>query len=87
MLYRVFNNETELAEANGLWIGKRWEAGERDRKLGIAVDPQITEAWSEGKVMLDGRIACQVPGRWADEFGGLELELTSEDFPVEEGEV
>lgn len=87
MLYRVFDTEIEVAEANGIWLGKRWEAGERDKKLGIPVDPQVTEGWDYGKVMLDGRIACQVPVRWADEFGGLELDLDDIDFAPVQNEV
>ena len=87
MLYRVFNNTTEVAEANGRWLYARTQAPEYDRKLGVPVNPQITSAWDYGKETLDGRIACQVPVMWSTEFGGLELELTDTDFPEVIGEV
>ena len=86
MLYRVFNNETEVSEANARWIEARHNAGITDKKLGVCVEPQITNAWDSGKIMLDGRIACLVPTMFSDEFGGLESELTSEDFPAIEEE-
>ena len=81
MLYRVFNTHTEVAEANGRWLYARSQAHESDRKQGVPVNPQITSAWDYGMEMLDGRIACQVPTYWAVDFGGLELDLTDDDFP------
>jgi len=82
MLYRVFNNETEVAEANGLWLMARYQAGVTDNKNNKAVDPQITSAWSYGKTMKNGKIACTVPDNWADKFGGIEQELTDDDFEI-----
>lgn len=84
MLYRVFENETAVAEANGRWLYARCRDGECDKLLDLPANPQITSAWDYGKSMLDGRIACMVPNMWDTEFGGLELELDSSDFPVEE---
>ena len=84
MLYRVFNTQTEVDEANQRWIIARNLAGVHDTKQGTELDPEITQKWDDGKVMLDGRIACQVPTVWADEFGGLELELGENDFPIQE---
>lgn len=87
MLYRVFNNQAELDQANANWMQARANAGVHDCKLGAPVDPETTARWSTGKEMLDGRLACPVPDNWADSFGGLELELTDEDFPTVESEV
>jgi hypothetical protein len=87
MLYRVFNTEIEVAEANGRWLYAKSKAGVYDKKMDQVVNPQITSAWDYGREMLDGRIACQVPEYWDDEFGGEELELTEDDFPVIESEV
>jgi len=84
MNYIVFNTTREVAEANGRWIYARAMAPEYDKKLGVPVNPQITSAWDYGKEMLDGRIACQVPNLWVDDFKngvGVEMELTEEDFP------
>ena len=82
MLYRVFNTQTEVDEANQRWMNARNLAGICDTKQGTEINPEITEKWDDGEVMLDGRIACQVPNMFVDEFGGLELELTEVDFPV-----
>ena len=87
MRYRIFDTDIECAEANGLWLLARMESPEFDRCLGVVVGPQITSAWDYGKVMNDGRIACQVPTMWADEFGGLELNLESGAFPKVVNEV
>ena len=90
MIYIVFDTETECAEANGLWLLARMELPEFDRCLGVVVDPQITSAWDYGKVMLDGRIACQVPEQFKTEFMGdvgIEMELTEDDFPIVETEI
>jgi hypothetical protein len=80
MIYRVFSTEEELAEANGRWLYARATAPEYDRVMGIPSNPQLTLAWDYGRVMLDGRIACLVPKMWDVEFGGLELDLTEDDF-------
>ena len=90
MTYIVFNNETECAEANGLWLMARYEANEFDCKQGVKVSEQITSACDYGRIMNDGRIACQVPKKFKDEFmkyAGIEMELTEDDFPVVETEV
>jgi len=89
MNYIVFNTSREVAEANGRWIYARALAPEFDRKQGTPVNPQITSAWDMGKETLDGRIACQVPTMWKDDFVadvGIEIILTEEDFPVVNGE-
>ena len=82
MLYRVFSNEAEVGFANARWLEARSVAGVVDRRLGSPVNPQITNAWDSGRVMLDGRIACTIPPMFASEFGGLELDLGEEDFPL-----
>jgi hypothetical protein len=87
MLYRVFNTELEVAEANGRWLFYKDKAGIHDKKMGQVVNPQITSAWDYGREMLDGRIACQVPEMFADEFGGEEIELAEDDFTIVETEI
>ena len=87
MLYRVFNSQQEVDEANVRWLTARHNAGVFDTKQGNIVNPEKTSGWDRGKLMLDGRIACEVPDNWKDEFGGLELELTEEDFPAIDSEV
>jgi len=90
MKYIVFNTETEMAEANGLWLLARYEAGDRDKCLGVAVDPQVTSAHDWGREMKTGKIACTIPDAYAEEFKGsvgVEMELTEDDFPVIETEV
>ena len=82
MLYRVFDTQEKLDQANARWMQARTEAGACDCRMGNPVDPQVTNAWDNGRVMLNGKIACQIPDRWADEFGGTETELTDSDFPV-----
>ena len=87
MLYRVFDTQVELDEANERWMEARSNAGVCDCRMGNPVNPQVTNAWDNGREMLNGKIACQVPDRWATEFGGVEMELTDGDFPVSEEEV
>ena len=90
MTYIVFNNETECAEANGLWLMARYDSSEFDCKLGVKVVEQITSACDYGRIMNDGRTACQVPKKFKYEFAkyaGIEMELTEDDFPVVETEV
>ena len=68
----------------------RTEAGDFDCKLGVKVAEQITNACSCGRIMNDGRTACQVPKKFKYEFAkyaGIEMELTEDDFPVVETEV
>jgi hypothetical protein len=76
----------EVSKANGRWLYARNLAHEYDRKMNVIVNPQITSAWDYGKVMLDGRIACQVPLKYGVEFGGIEIELMKSDFPIVETE-
>ena len=87
MLYVVFNNKSEVTEANERWLTARTLAGVCDCKQGVPVNPSITNARDWGRVMNDGRIACQYPPTFATEFGGVETELTEDDFPVIETEV
>jgi len=70
MLYRVFNNQIELDEANCRWINAS----------GTLDADDITKKWDDGRQMKDGRIACQIPTIYALEFGGLEIELEEDSF-------
>ena len=82
MLYRVFNTQEEVFQANQNWITARANAGIRDTRLGVEVTPQITTCWDMGLMMLDGRYACQVPDMFSDAFVGLELELSDEQLVI-----
>jgi hypothetical protein len=85
--YIVFDSRIEVVEANGRWLLARYQAGVRDCRCGVPVDPQITSAHSWGKTMLNGKIACPVPEQWKVEFigtTGVETELTEDDFPKSE---
>ena len=85
MLYIVFNTQEQLNQANVRYMQARADAGIHDTKQGIELEPEVTSRWSNGREMLDGRLACPVPDKWVTEFkgeDGIELELTDEDFPV-----
>ena len=84
MIYRVFADQEALTAANSAWMQARETAGTHDICRGMALNPEITSKWSDGRLMLDGRIACPIPTQWADAFGGVEVELTESDFPVNE---
>jgi len=86
MLYRVFNTQEEVCQANQSWNQARNLAGIHDKLCcGQIVNPQITTCWDRGREMLDGRFACQVLDMFGDEFGGIEMELSDEEFPQAEG--
>ena len=74
MNYRVFNNQEELDNANLNWI---------NASGGLNPD-NVTKCWDTGILTNDGRIACQIPTKFADVFGGQELELTEFDFIMEQ---
>ena len=85
MLYRVFNNQTELDEANVRWIAARDANDTHDICNGVIVNPCVTIKWDDGRLLNDGRIACQIPTTWVAEFGGLELELSEDVFIQNDG--
>lgn len=74
MICRVFNSQTDLDAANARWVAARAAAGVHDLLCGVPLEPEVTERWSCGVTLPDGRIACPVPDRWAAEFGGDEIE-------------
>lgn len=84
MKYRTFNTFEQLAAANSAWMAARQSAGIHDVCRGQELNPEVTSKWSEGRLTLDGRIACPVPTQWAEAFGGTEVDLTESDFPSEE---
>lgn len=83
-MYIVFDTQAELDAANVRWMSARATAGVCDCKQGVSAETQITERFEVGRIMLDGRIACEVPPQWSAEFKdivGTELALTAIDFP------
>ena len=85
--YMVFDTQREVSEANGRWLFARSQEPVYDTRKGVPIDPQITSAWDYGRIMIDGRIACAVPKKWASDFGGVELELDDTEFPSNPAEV
>lgn len=80
MLYRVFDTQQDVENANANWMQARSNAGIRDCKLGIPVTPEITQIWDLGRELIDGRIACQIPTMFTDQFGGIEEEVSKDMF-------
>jgi hypothetical protein len=80
MLYRIFNTQVEVDDANSKWMETRRLAGIRDCNLGSPINPEITKGWDAGRILLDGRIACQVPSLFTLEFGGIEEEIEENMF-------
>ena len=91
MIYYIFATQQDLDDANERYMAKREELGICDCNRGNPVTPQITQRYSTGREMLDGRIACTIPDnvdlRGAFCQGGVEETLTDADFPVVEMEV
>ena len=91
MQYYIFATQQDLDLANESYMAKREELGICDCNKGIPVTPQITQRYSTGRIMLDGRIACTIPDNvdLRDAFcqGGVFEELSDADFPVVESEI
>ena len=78
--YIVFNNKTELDEANTRYIAEKRKLGIYDTIRGIPVNPQITTKFTNGEDTKDGKIACEVPKTLKEKFGGTEKELSVNDI-------
>ena len=83
MFYVIFDNVNQVRVANVKWINARRLAGIRDTKGGKPASVEITTAWDNGRIMNDGRIACQVPSQWTFEFiqDREVVALSEDDFP------
>ena len=75
MIYRIFNSQSEVDAANLRWVARRNEEGIQDVLCGIKLLDSITTGWDSGRLLNDGRFACQVPDVFAEEFGGYEEKI------------